>query len=286
MQKIGFILLALVLVVGLGVKVSQTFKLGGESAKTANTDSNKTATQTGNIVNNETSPSGKPDATLTGDKNANESAAGPNGNTSAAKMSGTDSIAIGSNSGTSNGGTSSSSGDSKSLSETKPAKQNDCFAYEYHHTEAAAGKDIEDYLDYTNAFAIEHGPVNSKSVCVKVNQKPVKFKITQYKGQQEIEIGSVVGPDSVIRVSYCVGQAPCKEACAVKANRFMDDLTAENDEQDSFKESWDATNKNKKELEANAKEMRSIASKSDSISNRSVIREWETLKKQEWVCTK
>jgi hypothetical protein len=277
MQKLGFILLALALIIGIGVKVSQTSKTGGDTAQTSGTN-------------------GTPGA------NGNGSEAGTNGQTAngvAGANGNADHSVTGANGVAGNGGNGTVAGNGagvaanhavdangKPIVEAKPVKQNDCFAYEYHHTEAAAGKDIEDYLDYTNAFAVEHGPVNAKSVCVKVNQKPVKFKITQYKGQQEIQIGSVVGPESVIRVSYCVGQAPCKEACAVKANRFMDDLTADNDEQDSFKESWDAGNKNKKELEANAKEMRSIASKSDAIANQSVIREWETLKKQEWVCTK
>jgi hypothetical protein len=286
MQKIGFILLAVALLIGVTFTATHYSQFGFHSAQ--NTNGNAVDTN-GNPVgaNGVAGMNGMANGTANGTAGAN-GVAGSNG-TMASGVAGT----AGANSGTSgtvtgaNGSTSGKPGEANKTAETKPVKQNDCFAYEYHHTEAAAGKDIEDYLDYTNAFVLEHGPVNPKSVCVKVNQKPVKFKMAKYKGQPEIQIGSVVGPESVIRVSYCVGQAPCKEACAVKANRFMDDLTADNDDQqDTFKESWDAGNKNKKELEANAKELRTIASTSDTIANQSVIREWETLKKQEWVCTK
>jgi hypothetical protein len=166
-----------------------------------------------------------------------------------------------------------------------------CFAFEYRHTKEAQNKDIEDFLDYSNAFPVLHANLNPKSVCVKVNQKPVAFKLIKYKSQDEVMIGSVVGPESVIRVSYCVGKVTCKEACTVKSNRFMDDMMSDAGDEDEFKDSWgDATSAahtaQKKELQGKVKELRSIASENKDLAQRSVIRTWDTLQKQEWVCKK
>lgn len=190
--------------------------------------------------------------------------------------------------------TASTSGTSTSAStEVKkaPPAENNCFAFEYRHTKDAQNKDIEDFLDYSNAFPILHKNLNEKSVCVKVNNKPVAFKMNKYKSQDEVMIGAVVGPESVIRVSYCVGKAACKEACAVKSNRFMDDMMSDAGDDDEFKDSWGDSNSaartaQKKELQGKVKELRSIASENKDLAQRSVVRNWDTIEKQEWVCKK
>jgi len=170
----------------------------------------------------------------------------------------------------------------------KAAPENNCFAFEYRHTQDAKNRDIEDFLDDTNAFPILHPNANLKSICVKVNHKPVAFKLSKNHSQREVWIGSVVGPESVIRVSYCVGKVPCKESCAIKTNRFMDDLMSDAGEGD-FKDSWDESPANaaqKKELQGKVKELRSVASENQDLNQRSVVRTWETIEKQEWVCKK
>jgi hypothetical protein len=173
----------------------------------------------------------------------------------------------------------------------KAAPENNCFSFEYRHTKEAQNKDIEDFLDYSNAFPVLHKGVNEKSVCVKVNNKPVAFKMNKNKSQDEVMIGAVVGPESVIKVSYCVGKAACKESCAVKSNRFMDDMMSDAGDEDEFKDSWGDSNSaahtaQKKELQGKVKELRSVASENKDLAQRSVIRTWETLQKQEWVCKK
>jgi len=170
----------------------------------------------------------------------------------------------------------------------KAAPENNCFAFEYRHTSDAKNRDIEDFLDDTNAFPILHPNANLKSICVKVNHKPVAFKLAKNHSQREVWIGSVVGPESVIRVSYCVGKVACKESCAVKTNRFMDDLMSDAGG-DDFKDSWDESPANaakKKELQGKVKELRSVASENQDLNQRSVVRTWETIEKQEWVCKK
>ena len=178
---------------------------------------------------------------------------------------------------------------------TAPAPDKNCFAVEYRHTQEAKAKDIEDFLDYQNAFPLPHANVNQKSICVKVNNKPVAFKISKFQSADEVMIGSVVGPESVIRVSYCLAKAPCKESCQIAGNRMMDDLMSDTGEDDDFKDSWDADegnekgvakNDQKKELKARVKELRAVASENTNLNSHSVIRTWETVQKQEWVCNK
>lgn len=168
-----------------------------------------------------------------------------------------------------------------------PSKpDSNCFSFEYKHQKEALNKDIEDFLDYSNAFPILHAKVTEKSICVKVNGKPVPFKLSKYKSQEEVVIGSVVGPESLIKVSYCVGTSACKEACAVKSNRFMDDLMSDAGDEDEFKESWGDAKEQKKELQAKVKEFRSVASANKDLQKQSTIRVWDTVQKNEWFCKK
>jgi hypothetical protein len=165
---------------------------------------------------------------------------------------------------------------------SKPA--NNCFSFEYRHPKEALNQDIEDFLDYSNAFPVLHEKVSQKSICVKVNNKPTAFKLVKNKSQQEIMIGSVVGPESVIKVSYCVGDATCKEACAIKSNRMMDDLMSDAGDEDTFKESWGEAAGQKKELQAKVKEFRNVASENKDLQKQSTVRVWDTLSKNEWFC--
>ena len=168
---------------------------------------------------------------------------------------------------------------------TPPPSQPNCYTYEFRHLESAKEKDIEDFLDFSNAFPIAHENINKKSICVKVNQKPVEFQVLKLKTKQEIVIGPVVGPESVIRVSYCTGNAACREACTPQKKRFMDDLLSEA-QADDFKDSWGKAAKdgNTQELKAKTKELSSIARDHGSLNDRAMMRDWNTLQKQEWTC--
>ena len=169
-----------------------------------------------------------------------------------------------------------------------PEKPKDnCFSFEYRHKRAARDQDIENFLDYTNAFTLQHANFNEKSLCVKVNQKPVNYQVAKFKSTSEVRIGSMVGPESVIRVSYCVGKvAQCQENCVQPKKRFMDDLMNDASDEDSFSDSWGkGENENpKKELKNRTKELRAIASENDHLNEASVQRDWEELQKHEWVC--
>ena len=198
--------------------------------------------------------------------------------------------------GTTNGGNSSQTGSSVagvngSTEVTKPAApESNCFNFDYRHLKEARNQDVENFLDYSNAFPIHHKNVNDKSICVKVNDKPVPFKVVRSKSQDEILIGSVVGPESVIHVAYCTGTAPCREACAVKSNQMMDDLMSDaGGDSDDFKDSWgDASapgqQAQKKELQDHVKALRTVASENSDLGKQNVMRNWDTLKSHDWFC--
>ncbi len=177
-------------------------------------------------------------------------------------------------------------GDAGKASELTSVKvDHNCFAFEYRHKKEALSRDIEDFLDLSNAFPVLHKDWNQKSMCVKVNQKPIAYKVIKNKGQDEVLVGSVVGPESVIRVSYCTGKAVCKESCNPPKKRFMDDLEEEANADEGFQDSWGAGDeKNKKELKAKAKELRSVASENRDLDSRSIERDWDTLNHNEWTC--
>jgi hypothetical protein len=171
----------------------------------------------------------------------------------------------------------------------EPQKPKDnCFTYEYRHKKEAKDQDIENFLDYTNAFPIARADYNPNSVCVKVNQKAVNYTVAKAKsGTPEVRVGSMVGPESVIRVSYCVGKVShCHETCVQPKKRFMDDLMNDAGDEDSFSDSWgkDGDDKNKKDLKEKSKELRAVASENDHLNESSIQRDWDELQKQEFVC--
>ena len=54
---------------------------------------------------------------------------------------------------------------------------------------------------------------------------------------------------------------------------------------DAFNDSWGkGDDAHKKDLKNKAKELRAVASESQSLNEGAVVRDWDTLQKQEWVC--
>jgi hypothetical protein len=155
-------------------------------------------------------------------------------------------------------------------------KENNCFKFSYQHESKNQNRDIEDFLNDTNAFPIASANVNQKSICVRVNNKPVNHKLVKKEGKTEVVIGSVVGPDSTIQVSYCVGNAPCKESCVVKSNNKVDELISDS-EMGGLENA---------ELETQVKELRNVASVHGNLMDSAIIRDWNKLQSKEWICEK
>jgi hypothetical protein len=262
-NKLALLFVFVILVVGVTYKV--THRSGLTHDESAQNDLNHSTTNPDGTVKTEgQNPNGVAGGTTSGTTGANGA------------------------SGSSVGGSAKLGPDGKPIAtaEVKPEIKNNCFSFEYKHKASAQSRDIEEFLDDSNAFPILHANVNKSSVCVKVNQKPVAFKVVKGKSNEEVLIGSVVGPDSVIKVSYCTGKAQCKENCNLPKKRFMDDLMEDASNDDSFHDSWGKNDNDadRKELKNKAKELRTVASENANLNEKSIIRDWDSLQKNEWVC--
>ncbi len=153
---------------------------------------------------------------------------------------------------------------------------NNCFRFSYQHQGKNLNRDLEDFLNDTNAFPISHANVNKKSICVKVNDKAVNFKFSKKSGKTEVLIGSVVGPESTIQVSYCVGSVVCKEACNIKIKNKVDELLSDS-EMGGLENA---------ELENRVRELRNVASVHGDLMDSTIIRDWNQLQSKEWICRK
>jgi hypothetical protein len=148
-------------------------------------------------------------------------------------------------------------------------------------------RDIEDFLDLSNAFPLDPGAPNPKSICVKVDGRPVEFRLSNHGGKKEIVIGPVVGPESVIRISYCTTDARCTEACAKPKKRFMDDLL-DDAHADEFQDSWgkNSHDADSQELRNKTRELETLAHEHGSLADHAMMRDWNTLSRQVRTCKK
>lgn len=99
-----------------------------------------------------------------------------------------------------------------------------CFKLEFNHPKTAGHSSDESCSQHKNLLKLGHTQYNKKSVCVRVNNIPVKFEIHP-KNSDQILVGAVAGPESKIAVSYCLQENLCKEECVVPRDEFMDALS-------------------------------------------------------------
>jgi hypothetical protein len=99
-----------------------------------------------------------------------------------------------------------------------------CFKLEFNHPKTAGHNSDESCSQHKNLLKLGHTQYNKKSVCVRVNNTPVKFEIHP-KNSDQLLVGAVAGPDSKISVSYCLQENLCKEDCVVPRDEFMDALS-------------------------------------------------------------
>ena len=173
------------------------------------------------------------------------------------------------------------------VEEPKAPTPDSCFSFEYQHPVAMKTRDLEDFLDYSNVFPLEAVAPNPKSICVKVDGRPVEFQLSSHGGKKEIVIGPVVGPESVIRISYCTTHARCTEACAKPKKRFMDDLL-DDAHADEFQDSWgkNSHDADSRELRNKTRELETLAHEPGSLADHAMMRNWNTLSRQVRTCRK
>ncbi|OFZ17986.1 MAG: hypothetical protein A2X94_06325 [Bdellovibrionales bacterium GWB1_55_8] len=97
----------------------------------------------------------------------------------------------------------------------------ECFRASFSHPKLAAHSSDELCSQHQNLLTLKHKDVNSKSLCVRVNGRPVRFD--RVKGHPErIIIGPIAGPKAVITANYCIGKAHCPEECKIPKDEFLD----------------------------------------------------------------
>ncbi|HTL11948.1 MAG TPA: hypothetical protein VL588_05650 [Bdellovibrionota bacterium] len=101
-----------------------------------------------------------------------------------------------------------------------PVIHDDCHVVTFKHQDLASHRDGEACLHHRNLLKIPAERLNGRSVCVRVNNKPVKFALDK-KHAGQILIPAVAGPESVISVSYCTGKLTCAEDCKVPKDEFL-----------------------------------------------------------------
>ena len=130
--------------------------------------------------------------------------------------------------------------DSAAPAEAKPV--NDCKTLTFHHKNIPSHANGEACTHHKNILTIKDSEINSKSVCVRVDGKPVHYTWAKKKTEQLL-LGPVAGPEAKITVTYCRHHGKCNEDCTVPKDSFMSALGAEEDlDADSGKAAahWDA----------------------------------------------
>jgi hypothetical protein len=150
----------------------------------------------------------------------------------------------------------------------------ECKRIRFKHLEQNQNRDLEEFTDDLNAFQLPEADANTHSVCMKVNRKPVHHRIRKGKLGPEVWIGSVIGPDSEIELSYCLGKTQCRESCAIKSSNKVDDLINEEE----------LSSLGDRELEMKVKELGKVAENQNKLMDGSVIRDWNRIGTESWSC--
>lgn len=147
-----------------------------------------------------------------------------------------------------------------------------CHRIRLKHIEQNRTRDLEEFTHDLNAFVTPDA--NPGSVCVKVNRNPVHHRIRKGKLGSEVWVGSVIGPDSEIELSYCTGKQICREPCKVKSENRVDDLLNEEE----------LNVLGDRELESKVRELGRLAGTKENLLDSTVIRNWNQIGNQEWSC--
>lgn len=95
-----------------------------------------------------------------------------------------------------------------------------CTTLTFSHKALKSHGSFEDCRQHRNLLTLPVAAkeLNAKALCVRVDDKPVRFQLTG----QGLVIGPVAGPDSSIRVRFCTGKARCAEDCTIPKEEFLE----------------------------------------------------------------
>lgn len=127
------------------------------------------------------------------------------------------------------------------------ATQTSCFVVAYHHKPLPSHSSDEACSHHRNLIRLKHAGINSPSLCIRVNGTPVKFQRVEGHPDQVL-IGAVAGPKSVITARYCIGKVRCNEDCTIPKDEFMDAIGGSDDDSGApAVAQWDADDTDEKE---------------------------------------
>ncbi len=108
-----------------------------------------------------------------------------------------------------------------------------CYRAVFKHKVLESHSDGEVCGHHKNLIHLPHEHVAMNSACVRVDSTPVKFE----SREQDLVLDPVAGPDSVVSITYCVGEAckavskaqcqPVAKANFKKKDEFMDAIGAD-----------------------------------------------------------
>ncbi|MEO5969947.1 MAG: hypothetical protein ABIQ95_08465 [Bdellovibrionia bacterium] len=119
-----------------------------------------------------------------------------------------------------------------------------CFSLTFAHKKLASHEDGEACLLHKNLIVLTHpdqsqkSKINSKSVCMRINGKAVKYSFVPGKTNQVI-LGAEAGPNAKITASYCVGKAKCSQSCVPEKDQFLSAIGADENTDQTQAVNWD-----------------------------------------------
>lgn len=159
-----------------------------------------------------------------------------------------------------------------------------CTTQIFTHHSAEGHEDGEACLYHKNLIHLTglQGEINPKSLCVRANNKPVKFKFVAQKQGPQILLGAVAGPKTQISVTYCTGRMTCASDCTVPKDDFMEAIGAAETDEDLFtdrgsKVGWKKGKNPQKEEEAVQRELAELKKTvKDELKKGSLFEGWDT----------
>lgn len=112
-----------------------------------------------------------------------------------------------------------------------------CYSVEFTHKKLASHATGAMCMNHKNLVALDGAQINNKTICIRVNGRPVEHKLIksdrpENKGQVQVLFGSVAGPNSVVTATYCTKTAKCNEGCRIPRDEFMEAIGGGDDSLD------------------------------------------------------
>lgn len=158
-----------------------------------------------------------------------------------------------------------------------------CHSMTFSHQAAEGHEDGEACLYHKNLIKLAgvSGEINPKTVCVRVNGKPAKFKFVPAKPEAQVLLGSLAGPTTKISVTFCTGKMTCAADCTVPKDDFMEAIGGAETDEDLFtdrasKVGWKKGKNPQKEEETLRRELAELKKNlKDELKKGSLFEGWE-----------